>query len=193
MGNPASAAMKVAKDDSLPAGRRIGAGVTAGAMTLANTLGGPAAGILGLLGGIFNSLGFHQDTDEVTGNIRVSQGGTLSGDRRGELDDMGLRIPGGPGFEQSGLLNNFNFFDALAATRPDMRVDYKGVNTNSAGGRNLSGLENFGIGGGIYDGDATGGWGSYDTNTAGNSGWGGGPSAQDQDAADQYESDNYFA
>lgn len=196
LGNPASAAMKVAKDDSLPAGRRIGAGVAAGAMTLANTLGGPAAGILGLLGGIFNSLGYHQDTDEVTGNISVSQGGTLSGDTRGYLDDMGLRSPGGPGFEQSGSLNNFNFFDALAATRPDEKVDYKGVSTNSAGARNLAGLEHSGIGGvrdAIYAGDATGGWGRYNDPgmTADNSGWGGGGSAQD--AADQQASDDAFA
>ena len=112
MGNPASAAMKVAKDGSLPAGRRIGAGATAGAMALGNMLGGPAAGILGLLGGFFNSLGFHQDTDEVTGNIAMSRGGTLSGDTSG---------PGGS-FYQSGSLNNFNFFDALAATPPNAIV-----------------------------------------------------------------------
>jgi hypothetical protein len=176
MGNPASAAMKVAKDDSLPAGRRIGAGVTAGAAALANTLGGPAAGILGLLGGFFNSLGYHQDTDEVTGNLSVSQGGTLSGDTKGIFYD-GSYEPAGGSFEQSGSLNNFNFFDALAATQPDMRVDYKGVNTNSAGARNLSGLEHFNIGGvqdAIDAGDATGGWGSYDDPgmTADNSGWG---------------------
>ena len=126
----------------------------------------------------------------------MSQGGTLSGDRRGELDDMGLRNPSNSGFEQSGLLNNFNFFDALAATQPDMRVDYKGVNTNSAGARNLSGLEHFNIGGvqdAIDAGDATGGWGSYDDPgmTADNSGWGGGGSAQD--AADQQASEDAFA
>ena len=176
-GNPASAAMKVAKDESLSPGERIGAGATAGAMTLAHMLGGPAAGIVGLLGGLFNSLGYHQDTNEVTGNISMSKGGTLSGDTKGNFYD-GSYEPTGGRFEQSGSLNNFNFFDALAATNPTMGVDYKGLDTNAAGARNLSGLEHY-YGSemtedAISAGDATG-WGYTADDmsvTADNSGWG---------------------
>ena len=170
LGVPTSAAMKVAKDESLSPGERIGAGATAGAMTLASMLGGPAAGILGLLGGIFNSMGAYQDPSQVTGNISMSKGGTLSG-------DMDPSTSGG-GFYQSGSLKNFNFFDDLAATNPNAIVDYKGFETNAAGARNLSGLEHY-YGSemtedAISAGDATGGWGDVDDPgmTADNSGWG---------------------
>lgn len=166
VGNPASAAMKVANDESLSPGQRIGAGATAGTMALVNMLGGPTAGIIGLLGGIFNSMGAYQDPDEVTGNISMSRGGTLSGDTSG---------PGG-GFYQTGSLNNFNFFDDLASTQPNATVNYKGLETNAAGARNLSGLEEYygeqSTEDAIDAGDATGGWGSYDTNTFEDSGWG---------------------
>lgn len=170
VGNPASAAMKVAKDESLSPGQRIGAGATAGAMALGNILGGPAAGIIGLLGGIFNSMGAYQDPDEVTGNISMSKGGTLSGDTDPNTT--------GGSFYQSGSLNNFNFFDDLASTQPNAVVNYKGLVTNAAGARNLSGLEHY-YGSEITEdaisaGDATGGWGNVDDPgmTADNSGWG---------------------
>lgn len=170
IGAPANAALTVAEDKSLTDGQRTGAAIASGAMGLASALGGPAFGLVGLLGGIFNSLGYHQDTDEVTGNISMSRGGTLSGDLDGENT--------GGSFYQSGALNNYNFFDALASTQPDARVEYKGLDTSSAGARNLSGIELFYGGGSTADaidaGDATGGWGQHDDPgmTADNSGWG---------------------
>lgn len=165
IGSPANAALKVAEDESLTDGQRAGAAVTSGAMGVASALGGPAAGLVGLLGGIFNSLGYHQDTDEVTGNISLSKGGTLSGDTKGIFYD-GSYEPGGSSFYQTGSLNNYNFFDALASTQPDQVASYKGFETTSAGARNLAGLDHY-FGGdytadAVAAGDATGGWGNYD-------------------------------
>ena len=115
-------------------------------------------------------MGAYQDPSQVPGNISMSKGCTLSG-------DMDPSTSGG-GFYQSGSLNNFNFFDDLAATNPNAIVYYKGFETNAAGARNLSGLEHY-YGSemtedAISAGDATGGWGDVDDPgmTADNSGWG---------------------
>ena len=153
LGGPTASSFGLSNNPNATDGQRVGGVLgTIGSLAAGATMTGSS--IIGLLGGIFNAMGAYQDPSEVTGNI-VSQGGLLSGDISG---------PGGS-FTQTGGLNNYNFFDDLASTNPNQAVTYNGMQTNAAGARNLSGLDNYygegSTGDATAEGDATGGWGSY--------------------------------
>jgi hypothetical protein len=153
LGGPTASSFGLSNNPNATDGQRVGGVLgTIGSLAAGATI--PGSSIVGLLGGLFNAMGAYQDPSEVTGNI-VSQGGLLSGDISG---------PGGS-FTQTGGLNNYNFFDDLASTNPNQAVTYNGMETNAAGARNLSGLDNYygegSTGDATAEGDATGGWGSY--------------------------------
>ena len=98
-------------------------------------LGGPATGLVGILGGIFNAMGAYQDPNEVTGNLALSNG-VLSGDTKGIFYD-GSYQPGGSGFYQTGELNNDNFLQDAAINNPDMMIDTGEQFGSTTGARNV--------------------------------------------------------
>tara|TARA_R110000744_G_scaffold6756_4_gene23399 strand:+ start:285 stop:1388 length:1104 start_codon:yes stop_codon:yes gene_type:complete len=127
-GGPVGTAYNYATNPNIPAGARIGAagmGLGSGALGL---LGGPATGLVGILGGIFNAMGAYQDPNEVTGNLALSNG-VLSG-------DMDPSTTGG-GFYQTGKLNNDNFLQDAAINNPDMMIDTGEQFGSTTGARNV--------------------------------------------------------
>ena len=125
-GGPVGTAYKYATNPNIPTGARVGAagmGLGAGALGL---LGGPATGLLGMLGGVFNALGAYQDPNEVTGNLTLSNG-VLSGDTNSA----------GGSFYQTGDLNNDNFMQDAAINNPDMMIDTGEQFGSTTGARNV--------------------------------------------------------
>ena len=134
-GGPMGTAYNYATNPNIPAGARIGAaGMGLGSAAL-GLLGGPATGLVGILGGIFNAMGAYQDPNEVTGNLALSNG-VLSGDTKGIFYD-GSYEPGGSSFYQTGELNNDNFLQDAAINNPDMMIDTGEQFGSTTGARNV--------------------------------------------------------